>query len=115
MVQILGITGWNVIAAKATTSVSEQDYYKLLPLLINHSKQHPTIRLYIELADFDSHNLKTFCDYLKFESDHAAVTERIALVGGTPCKQLLPKLLEIFNSSDIQFFFWSKRKRRWLG
>lgn len=104
MVQILGITGWNVIAAKATTSVSERDYFKLLPLLISYLKQHPTIRLYVEVADFASHNLETFCDHLKFDGIHAAATERVALVGDIPYQPLLPKFLQIFHSADIRFF-----------
>ena len=110
MVQILGITGLNVIAAKATKSISENDYRKLLPILINKLKHQSEIRLYFEVADYDDQDPETFCGHLKFDGCHASALDRVALVGNYLCEQLLPKFGEIFQFSDVRFFLPNQKE-----
>ncbi|HLW19971.1 MAG TPA: STAS/SEC14 domain-containing protein [Cyclobacteriaceae bacterium] len=108
MVQILGDTDGKVIAAKATRSITENDYHKLLPLFINKSKYYPVVRLYLEVAA-ESEDLGVFCDHLRFKASHTDNMDRVALVGDPLCQELLPKLMELFSSTEIRFFLLDEK------
>lgn len=103
MIQILGYTQGNIIAAKATNELTKSDYEKLIPLLKVKIDQFKRIRLYFEMED-----VKVWEDFkcitkLKYEF------EKIALVGETCQEHYITDLMEPFSNCKIKCFAFADK------
>lgn len=98
MIQVLGYTQGNIVAARATDELTESDFEKLLPLLKVKIDQFKRIRLYFEVENFKA--WENFKCVTKLGNEF----EKIALIGETCLHSYISALMQPFSNTEIRCF-----------
>ncbi len=104
MLQILAETKGNLVAVKATNTLSGDDYDKLIPILDETLVQFDKLNLYFEMEDFSGWNLKSFWQDAKFDVQHASDFQAIAMIGEKKWQDWMTTFMKPFTSAEIKYF-----------
>lgn len=104
MLQILTETKGNLVAVKATNTLTGDDYDMLIPVLDKTLKQFNKLNLYFEMEDFSGWNLKSFWQDAKFDVQHASDFQAIAMVGEKKWQDWMTSFMKPFTSAEVEYF-----------
>src|SRR5690606_21148777 len=80
------------------------DYYKLLPLFVNRLKQYPSIRFYLDIAEFEGSDLQELRKEMTFNTRSASVFDTVALMWKKTDEPRIKDLLNYFSSAKVEGF-----------
>jgi hypothetical protein len=109
MLQILEETENDLVAVRATHSLTQKDYDKLLPLLNSKLDRYEQLRMYFEMEDFDGWKPRAFWEDVKFDVKHANDFKRVAMVGNKQWEDYLTQVMKPFTTADVRFFLTSRK------
>lgn len=101
----------NVVAIRASGKLTHEDYEMLLPKLTEVAEEHGSVRMLIELEDFQGWEPKAIWDDLKFDVRHGSEYERCAVVGENKWQEWMTKLSKPFLT--IKYFTREEREQAW--
>lgn len=104
MLQILAETTGNLVAVKATDTLTGADYDELIPILDETLKKFDKLNLYFEMEHFSGWNLKSFWQDAKFDAQHASDFEAIAMVGDKKWQDWMTSFMKPFTSAEVKYF-----------
>lgn len=99
MIEILDQTRDNLIAVKATGTVTTDEYKEALSFFHKKSEQYEALSLYCELVDIDQVALGAIIKDVKFDFKHGnhLQLERTAIVGDSWLEEWATNLWEAVN------------------
>ncbi|MBU1118804.1 STAS/SEC14 domain-containing protein [Patescibacteria group bacterium] len=103
----------NVVGYKATGTLSDADYKKLIPELDSLINEKGEIGLLLDFEEFDGWSLKAAFDDFRFAFKHHKKVKKFALVGDKKWEEEMAKLAKIFVFADARFFETSKIEDAW--
>ncbi|APU70154.1 MULTISPECIES: STAS/SEC14 domain-containing protein [Christiangramia] len=104
MLQIINLEEENLIAAKISGKLTEQDMRKLHPLIHNIIEKGHKVDFYFEMEDFVGYTLKGFWEDLKIDSAHLGDYGKMAFVGNKKWQEWAAKATDFFTGSEVKFF-----------
>ena len=104
MLQKINLEQENLIAAKISGKLTEQDMRKLHPLFHNIIEKGHKVDFYFEMEDFEGYTLKGFWEDLKIDSAHLGDYGKMAFVGNKKWQEWAAKATDFFTGSEVKFF-----------
>ena len=105
MIEILLESSGNVLAVKASETLTHADYTeRLLPRLEEVLTDYGTVRLLFEMVDFHGWQLRAMWDDLKLDVRHGRRIERCAVVGARRWEKYMVRLARPFFGAEIRYF-----------
>ncbi len=117
MLQILEMTGENLIAIKGKDNLTDSDIEKLHPLIDNILNKGQKVRWYFEMEDFSGWNIKAFWKDLKMDLSHADDYEKIAMVGEKKWQNYIAQFMKPFLNAEIEYFDLNNKEqaKEWIS
>lgn len=113
MFQELPVNEKNIFAFKVSGKLSDEDYQQFVPRVEALIKEHGSIRLLIELEDFEGWDLKAAWDDFKFAREHEDSLERIAVVGEKRWQRWMVLAGSALTETEIRYFYKDHLQEAW--
>jgi len=96
--------GGKMLEVHLTGKLVKEDYEKLAPVADRLVKEHPKIRMLVEMHDFHGWTAGALWEDTKFAAHHYRDIERLALVGETRWQHGMSVFCKPFTSATIRYF-----------
>ena len=108
--------GGKVLEVQVSGKLTHADYQRFIPAFERLVKQHGTIRLLFEMADFHGWDAGALWDDIKFDLKHFADIERLAMVGDKKWENGMSAFCRPFTTAKIRYFDSAtiQEARAWL-
>lgn len=117
MFDIIEKTEKNVLSAKITGKLTEEDYKQMYPLIEETVDKYGKVKLYVELDGFEGwDNLKAFWEETKMDIRYFNDLEKAAVVGDKKWEALITKAGDLLNPAKIRYFPIERKEeaKSWL-
>lgn len=116
MVQILEQTKDNIVATKATGTLTKDDYDEMLPVLRNKLEEHKKIKWYFEMENFEGWKPAAAWKDFKFDVKNASNLQKVAMVGAKEWEEGLTQIMKPFTSAEVRFFETNQKEeaKNWI-
>lgn len=104
MLQKINLEQENLITAKISGKLTEQDMRKLHPLIHYIIEKGQKVDFYFEMEDFEGYTLKGFWEDLKIDSAHLGDYGKMAFVGNKKWQEWAARATDFFTGSEVKFF-----------
>lgn len=117
MIQILETKEENLIAAKMSGKITQEDVEKIHPLIHNIIEKGHKIDFYFELEDFDGYELEGLWEDVKVDAAHWSDYGNMAFVGDEKWQEWAAKATDFFTDSEVRFFDLQDREKakEWIS
>lgn len=99
----------SVVGLQAIGTLEKSDFEVLGLQLDVQVEQHGTIRLFIELVDFEGMTPGAAWEDAKLAFKHFTDIERIAVVGESRWEKEMTNLAKLFTAAEVRYFDVEKR------
>ncbi|HIB38102.1 STAS/SEC14 domain-containing protein [Mesonia sp.] len=116
MLQIIEISGDNIIATRASGNLTEKDIEKIHPLIHSILDKDLKVRWYFEMENFTGWDFPGLWEDLKMDTAHAKDYEKIAMVGEKKWQDWIAQFMKPFTNAEINYFSLEDRKtaKQWI-
>ena len=116
MLQIIELTGGNIITTKASGKLKKEDMEKIHPLIHAILDKGMKVRWYFEMEDFTGWDLPGFWEDLKIDTTHAQDYEKIVMVGGKKWQDWITQFMKPFTNAEVKYYDLEDREtaKKWI-
>lgn len=109
--------GHKILAVRASNKLTKEDYEHFIPEVERLIKQEGKIRLLFEMHDFHGWEAGALWEDIKFDFEHFADIERLAMVGEKKWEEWMATFCKPFTSAQIRYFDHNQAEdaRRWIA
>jgi hypothetical protein len=101
------------VVVRVTGKLAATDYAELIPAVDRLIRLHGKLRLLFELTAFQGWEPGAFWDELKFDLNHFADIERIAIIGDKKWEQDMTAFYRPFTEATIRYFSVADAAQAW--
>ena len=116
MLEIIELTGGNIIATKASGKLKKEDMEKIRPLIHAILDKGMKVHWYFEMEDFTGWDLSGFWEDLKMDTTHAEDYEKIAMVGDKKWQDWITQFMKPFTNAEVKYYDLEDREtaKKWI-
>lgn len=109
--------GHKILAVRASNKLTKEDYEHFIPEVERLIKQEGKIRLLFEMHDFHGWEAGALWEDVKFDFQHFADIERLAMVGEKKWEEWMATFCKPFTRAEIRYFDHNQAEdaRRWIA
>ena len=109
--------GKQILVARASGSLSKEEYEHFIPEVERLIKQEGKIRLLFDMQDFHGWQAGALWEDIKFDLKHFSDIERLAMVGEKKWEEWMAKFCAPFTSAEIRYFDHDQiaEAKRWVA
>ncbi|MCB0190892.1 MAG: STAS/SEC14 domain-containing protein [Anaerolineae bacterium] len=110
-------SGDKIIGIKIDSTLTKEDYQKLIPLLEERVDKLNKLKVLIQFEEFDGIEPGALLEELKFDANHRDDFEKVAIVGHERWQEWATKLSKLFFEGEVKYFGAGEVPLawRWLG
>lgn len=94
----------NLLRVEVTGKLTQQDYDQLVPSWEATIARHGKMRLLFVMHDFSGWEPRAAWDDFRFDLEHGADIERVAMVGEKKWQEWIAKLGALFANTTVRYF-----------
>ena len=116
MLQIIEISGDNIIATRASGDLTEMDIEKVHPIIHAILDKGLNVRWYFEMENFTGWDFPGLWEDLKMDTAHAKDYEKIAMVGDKKWQDWITKFMKPFTNAEVKYFDLEEKEiaKKWI-
>ena len=103
MYKIIPMQG-NVLCVEVTGKLTQQDYDELVPSWEAIIARDGKMRLLFVMHDFSGWEPRAAWEDFRFDREHGADVERVAMVGERKWQEWITKLGALFAATEVKYF-----------
>lgn len=106
----------NLLRVDVSGKLTQDDYDELIPAWKKMIARHGSMRLLFVMTDFHGWEPGAAWDDFRFDREHGAQVERVAMVGEKKWQEWISKLGALFAATEVKYFEYAQLKEaeRWL-
>ena len=113
MFEKLNESDGKIVGYKATGKLSDEDYKSLVPKLNQLIKEKKSIRMLLQLEDFQGWEMAAAWDDFKLGMKHRNDIERLAIVGDRQWEKLMADVVKPFMGGQVKFYDMQELPEAW--
>jgi len=105
-----------LITLKFKEKLRKEDYEKFVPIVGSQMRDGETVRILVELHDFEGWTVGALWEDTKFAARHFKDIERLAVVGDSKWQEGLSLFAKPFTAATVYYFKMEEieKARRWI-